>query len=84
MAVSIELRGGPLGGKVWSGPDVPTMDGYPVHFSIWDDLTILGTGFGVKASLDLQFLIGWYSPTDHTCHDGHKVYVWEMVNARWN
>jgi len=82
--VSIELRGGPLGGRVWAGPEVPTRDGYPVHFAIGDKLTILATGVGVIAMLDLELVLGWYSPTGETCGEGHKIYVWEMTDVRWN
>jgi hypothetical protein len=81
--VSIELHGGPLGGRVWTGPAVPTVDGYPTHFEITTHLTILAGGLGIVPTA-FEVPLGFYSPTREECENGHIVYVWEMQDARWN
>lgn len=81
--VSIELHGGPLGGRVWTGPAVPTIDNYPTSFEIRDDLTVLAGGIGVIPVV-MAIPLGFYSPTGEICVFGHRVYVWEMQEARWN
>lgn len=81
--ISIELHGGPVGGRVWTGPAVPSVDGYPVAFSITTQLTILASGIGIVPTA-FELTLGHYAPTGEICGDGHKVYVWEMPDARWN
>ena len=83
-SISIELHGGPLGGRVWTGPSVPTTDGYPMSFAVTVDMmTILASGFGVVATV-MEIPIGFYSPTRASCESGHVVYIWEMQETRWN
>ena len=80
--MAIELHGGPLNGRLWEGPMVPTIDGYPVDFTIRDDLKIVAVKG--QAKIDLELILGYYFWSGLRCEDGHKIYEWHMPKAKWN